>query len=244
MLITDIEQGYILTPDHANTAFLPEHFDPNYWQQKNAIVGTKEGRATAWFFRHDDKISVLKHYWRGGMIGKLLSDQYFYQGLKNTRVYKEFLLLCELEQRGLPVPSPVAAKVSTSYGIYRGDLITAAITGATSLCEVLQTKDLSFNQLNKVAQTIAQFHSVGVYHADLNINNILFDETGDVYLIDFDRGELRAPAPNWQKQNIDRLRRSFNKEAGKWPTFYFTDESWEQFHLAYKHALAGLSGEK
>ena len=240
MLINNIEQGYILTPDHTKTPFRPEHFDPNYWQQQNAIVGTKEGRATAWFFRHDNQVSVLKHYWRGGMVGKLLSDQYLFQGLKSTRVYKEFLLLCELEQQGLPVPSPVAAKISRSYCIYRGDLITAAITGATSLCEVLQTREISLNQLNKVAQTIAQFHRAGVYHADLNINNILFNEAGEVYLIDFDRGELRTPSLSWQKHNMDRLRRSFYKEAGKWPTFYFTDNNWEQLHLAYKQALACL----
>jgi 3-deoxy-D-manno-octulosonic acid kinase len=244
MQINDIEQGYILTPEHTNTVFPSEYFDPHFWQQQNAILDTKEGRATAWFFRHDDRVNVLKHYWRGGMIGKFLSDQYLYQGLKKTRIYKEFLLLCELEKKGLPVPSPIAAKISKSGLIYRGDLITAAITGAKSLCEVLKEQKMSTAQLDTVAQTIARFHCSGVYHADLNINNILFNEVGDVYLIDFDRGEFRAPSSHWQTSNMDRLKRSFYKEAGKWPTFHFTERDWKQLHQAYTQALTRLDAPK
>ncbi|MBE0367088.1 3-deoxy-D-manno-octulosonic acid kinase [Pseudoalteromonas aurantia] len=236
MHINDTKQGYILSPEYVEPSFPAKYFDASYWQQKNAIVGTKEGRATAWFFKHNDTVNVLKHYWRGGIIGKILSDQYIYTGLKNSRVYREFLLMCELQKRGLAVPQPIAARVTKSLLIYRGDLITSAIPGAISLCELLQTQPLTDQNLSDVALTIAEFHNAGVYHADLNINNILFDDKGKVYLIDFDRGELRKPALDWQNSNIERLQRSLHKEAGKWPTFYFTPDNWVSFHTHYMDA--------
>jgi len=46
------------------------------------------------------------------------------------------------------------------------------------------------------------------------------------YLIDFDRGELKTPNAQWQKANLDRLLRSFNKEQGKQPTLAFTPANW------------------
>ncbi|KZN59018.1 3-deoxy-D-manno-octulosonic acid kinase [Pseudoalteromonas luteoviolacea] len=229
---------YLLLPEHSTLNIHSEWFKVQYWRDQNAILTSKQGRAAAWFINyHKDKIAVLKHYWRGGLIGKLLSDQYLYTGLENTRVYQEFLLLSELHALHLPVPTPIAAHVEVKLGIYRADIITEAVRGAQSLCELLQQQPPSEHVLISVGRTIAQFHREGVYHDDLNINNILFDQTGQVYLIDFDKGAIRAQDKQWQQANIDRLKRSFKKEAGKWPTFFFTDADWQTLIKAYQTAL-------
>ncbi|CAM4018766.1 3-deoxy-D-manno-octulosonic acid kinase [Pseudoalteromonas byunsanensis] len=237
MKITTANNHYLLTSDTNTYAVDLNWFDAQFWQAQNAIVATKEGRSTAWFFKQDQKVNVLKHYWRGGLVGKVLSDQYLYTGLENTRVYQEFALLCQLEKLGLPISKPIAAKVSRAGLIYRGDLITEAVSAAQSLCERLQTRSATHLELKNVATTLARFHKAGVYHADLNINNILFDEQGEVYLIDFDRGQLKTPSTAWQQANLSRLQRSFNKEAGKWPTFYFTQEDWQLLQQSYWQAL-------
>ncbi|CAH9059294.1 3-deoxy-D-manno-octulosonic acid kinase [Pseudoalteromonas holothuriae] len=237
MKTTIIDNHYLLTPESVSYPITLNWFDAKYWQQKNAIVATKQGRATAWFFKNDGQVNVLKHYWRGGIAGKFLSDQYFFSGFKNTRVYQEFTLLCQLDALGLSISKPIAAKVTRSGIIYRGDLITHAISGAKSLCEVLQARSTSKEELILVAQTLANFHNAGVFHADLNINNILFSDDGQVYLIDFDRGQLRSPKSSWQKENISRLQRSFNKEAGKWPAFNFTKDDWQLLHQSYLNSL-------
>nr|WP_240503649.1 MULTISPECIES: 3-deoxy-D-manno-octulosonic acid kinase [Pseudoalteromonas] len=237
MKITTTNNHYLLTPDINKDTIDLNWFDAQFWQAKNAIVATKEGRSTAWFFEHHQKVNVLKHYWRGGLVGKLLSDQYLYTGLKNTRVYQEFALLCQLEKLGLPISKPVAAKISRTGLVYRGSLITEAVKGAQSLCERLRAEPANHLALKKVAQTVARFHQAGVYHADLNINNILFDECDEVYLIDFDRGELKTPSRTWQQANLSRLERSFNKEADKWPTFYFTQDDWLLLQQSYWQAL-------
>ncbi|KZN48391.1 3-deoxy-D-manno-octulosonic acid kinase [Pseudoalteromonas luteoviolacea] len=229
---------YLLLPENSTLNIHSEWFKVQYWRDQNAIVTSKQGRAAAWFINyHEDKIAVLKHYWRGGLAGKLLSDQYLYTGLEKTRVYQEFKLLSELHALNLPVPKPVAAYVQVKLGIYRADIITEAVRGAQSLCEMLQHQPASEQALTSVGRTIAQFHREGVYHDDLNINNILFDQTGQVYLIDFDKGAIRAQDKQWQQANIDRLNRSFKKEAGKWPTFLFTDSDWLTLMKAYQNAV-------
>ena len=216
-------------------------FDANYWQQQNKIVGAKKGRATAWFFKQDELTAVLRHYWRGGLVGKLLSDQYLYPGLAQTRVYKEFSLMSKLIELGLNVPTPIAAKVTRSGLIYRGDIITEAVKGAKSLLDILIERPLTQDELERIATTIALFHSNGVYHADLNINNILFDDIGDVYIIDFDRGEIRAPNPQWQQSNMERLERSFLKEQGRNDVFNWQLSDWQTLHSNYLKALSGAN---
>ncbi|NKC19749.1 MULTISPECIES: 3-deoxy-D-manno-octulosonic acid kinase [Pseudoalteromonas] len=236
MQITKQPHSYLLTPSALDYDISEEMFNPEYWQKNNAIVGSKEGRATAWFVRFNQGIAVLKHYYRGGLIGKLLSDQYIFTKLENTRVYQEFALLEQLQLMGLPVPTPLGARISLHFGIYRADILTEAVPEATSVCEVLQARALSANELESIGHTIAQFHRAGAYHDDLNINNILFDANGKVFLIDFDKGKIMQPNSSWQHANMERLQRSFKKEAGKWPTFYFDENQWQVLMQAYRSA--------
>jgi len=71
----------------------------------------------------------------------------------------------------------------------------------------------------------------------LNINNILFDETGEIYIIDFDRGELKLPASNWQQANMTRLARSFHKEQGRNKVMHWQTTDWQQLYTAYQSTL-------
>jgi 3-deoxy-D-manno-octulosonic acid kinase len=63
---------------------------------------------------------------------------------------------------------------------------------------------------HNIGKTIAQFHQKGVYHSDLNAHNILLMKD-QVYLIDFDKGDIRKTHHNWQKKNLLRLKRSIEK---------------------------------
>jgi len=213
-------------------------FNPDYWREQNKIYAQKKGRASVWFFKHDNIKGVLRHYWRGGLIGKLLQDQYFYLGLKKTRIFQEFELLTQLKQKGLNVPEPIAAHITKVGLIYRGDIITSAINGAQSVLDILKQREFTELETIQVAQCIATFHQAGVYHADLNINNILFDDQGKVFFIDFDRGELRKPHSNWQQSNISRLKRSFEKEKNRNSEFYWQDTNWNELHNTYKKCMA------
>ena len=212
-------------------------FAPDFWRRKDAIIAEKKGRSTTWFFGYSGGVGVLRHYWRGGLIGKLLSDQYLYTGLTKTRTYQEYVLLAELEKKGLNVPKPLAAKISKNGLIYRGDLITQAISNAESLLEILKTRPLTLAEITHIGQTIADFHRQGVFHADLNINNIMLDNNGKVYIIDFDRGRLVSPSHWSLKGNIQRLHRSFIKEKGRNGNFFWDVKQWNQLARAYQNEL-------
>ena len=145
--------------------------------------------------------------------------------------------MTRLIELGLNVPKPIAAKVSRHGFIYRGDIITEAVSGAKSILDILIERTLSEAEIKKIAQTIAQFHSKGVYHADLNINNILFDDSGDVYIIDFDRGEIKTPDIKWQQSNMSRLQRSFLKEQSRNSHFHWQQNDWQTLHNDYNQEL-------
>ena len=211
-------------------------FTPDYWQGRGAIIAEKKGRSSTWFFDYSNGIGVLRHYWRGGLIGRLLSDQYLYTGLKNTRTYKEYLLLVELEARGLNAPKPLAAKITSRGLIYRGDLITQAIPNAESLLDILKTRAINQSEMVTIGKTIADFHQQGVFHADLNINNILLDDRGKAYIIDFDRGRLVTPMDSCLSGNIQRLKRSFIKEKGRNLRFFWDFSQWQLLINAYHNS--------
>jgi len=118
-----------------------------------------------------------------------------------------------------------------------GDISTEAVSGAKSILDILIERTLSKAEIKKIAKTIAQFHNKGVYHADLNINNILFDDSGDVYIIDFDRGEIKLPNKKWQQSNMSRLQRSFSKEQSRNSNFHWQQNDWQRLDKYYRDGL-------
>lgn len=217
---------------------LTEHwFSASYWQQREKIVGQSRGRNSTYFVDYGSGQAALRHYWRGGMIGKLLSDQYWWRSVSTTRVHREFSLLTELFSLGLPVPRPIAGKFRRHGFWYSADLLTERIPASHSLLDLLKLAPVRSELLQAIGQTIAQFHRQGIYHADLNINNIMLDEQDRVYLIDFDRGERRAPARQWQQANITRLHRSFNKETLRHPMLFWRAEQWPELLRYYQQAM-------
>lgn len=219
----------------------------DYWQAKGAITGTAQGRGTTWFIRYlannkeKEQHWVLRHYYRGGLIGKLIKDSYLFNGLHNSRAVQEFSLLKQLQQWQLPAPKPVACSIIRHglFGLfYQADLLSSRIENAQDLVAILSKKQISDHLWQKIGATIKRFHDHHVYHHDLNAHNILIDEQQAVYLIDFDRGEVRktdkANKPcHWKDSNMARLQRSFLKELQQLENFHFTDDNWQALRVGY-----------
>jgi 3-deoxy-D-manno-octulosonic acid kinase len=209
-------------------------FERNTLVERGAILGAAEGRGTTLFIQHNGMDMALRHYHRGGLIAKFLSDQYFWTGLKHTRAWREWHLLATLHEEGLSVPEPIAARVSRAGLFYSADILTIRIPNAQPVAQLLKSQSLTESAWQAIGKCIRQFHQHGVYHADLNANNILLDNEQKVFILDFDRGELRQPANHWQQANIERLLRSFNKIKGHSETFYFTEADWQTLIDGYK----------
>jgi tRNA A-37 threonylcarbamoyl transferase component Bud32 len=75
-----------------------------------------------------------------------------------------------------------------------------------------------------------------VCHADLNAHNVLLSEEA-VYLIDFDRCELRRPGL-WCDMNLVRLRRSLEKLTWALPPERFAEADWHALLDGYRQNSA------
>ena len=208
-------------------ATLLDHADDSLFEPPADAPAPEGGRGGARIIRHGDGEWVLRHYRRGGLPGRFVRDLYLWTGIEATRPWREWRLLHTLYKEGLPVPRPLAARVARRGFIYRGDLVTARIPKARSLAALLG--DPRRLPWDVVGRTLHRFHEAGVWHADLNAHNILLDESGGVHLIDFDRGERRRPEAGWQRANLARLRRSFDKLTGG-----FDAEAWSALLDAYR----------
>ncbi|MFO8024262.1 3-deoxy-D-manno-octulosonic acid kinase, partial [Thiohalophilus sp.] len=168
-------------------------FASEAWAEKDAIVGFAEGRGTTFFVNHYEMELALRHYHRGGVIARWSADRYLWTGLESNRAWRELHLLQTLRERNLPVPRPIAAQVIRHGLLYTADIMTRRIPGAKPVGQLLVNESLDTGHWVVMGGVIRRFHSQGVYHADLNANNILLDAGGRFYLIDFDRGVIRTP---------------------------------------------------
>lgn len=210
-------------------------FDPAWWQKQQAVTGTSVGRNTVYFVRADGAESdwVLRHYYRGGLIGKLNKDWFAAVPLARSRALAEFGLLLWMRQAGLPVPAPVAARYQRRGFGYSADILLERIPQSQDLFHLLQQQALTKTQWQQLGAVVAQLHQAGVYHSDLNCHNILLDAEGQFWLIDFDKCARRS-GTDWWPQPVARLQRSLQKELGLRAAFYFTAADWQAFVTGYQ----------
>jgi 3-deoxy-D-manno-octulosonic acid kinase len=213
-----------------------DYFEPKYWQSMHAIEGHERGRGTTWFVRHRNHSLVLRHYYRGGLMSRINRDSYVYMGTKNTRSFKEFSVLKALFDAGLPVPEPAAARVVRKGRSYTADLITRRIPNAQDLLQVFQAPATS-TIIRDIAETVAQLHDFGVWHPDLNIQNILIDNKQKVWIIDFDQAKILPLKPRHRMRMLERLERSFMKEHVRHGIIW-TDQNWRDFMHFYTQSLS------
>jgi tRNA A-37 threonylcarbamoyl transferase component Bud32 len=220
-----------------DAAILPrvmaEHFDTVWLGARGYLRGAARGRGQAQFLEIEGRQLVLRHFARGGLIGRLVRDSFLRLGAGRSRAFREFHLLALMRDQGLPVPRPVAARYAPLGLVYRADLITERIAGAVPLAEALQGSVLPEGQWRDIGRVIARMHGLGVDHVDLNCRNILLDGAGGAWLIDFDRCRRRA-GTTWAPGNLARLHRSLVKERGAQARFFWSDGDWAALIDGYR----------
>jgi 3-deoxy-D-manno-octulosonic acid kinase len=86
---------------------------------------------------------------------------------------------------------------------------------------------------------LARFHKHGVWHADLNAHNIVFDANQKIFVLDFDRGVIKTPKREWIDGVLSRLLRSLNK-LKRQRNIYFSTSDWSTLISAHDNALKAL----
>jgi 3-deoxy-D-manno-octulosonic acid kinase len=214
-----------------------DYFNVDFWRAQKALTGEAIGRGSVWLIDTPSGPVVLRQYLRGGWVARFNRQSYFFSTVKRCRPFREFHLLAALYQQGLPVPRPVAALCEHHGIISTGALMTARISAAQTLADILSThdgsSDLTAGPWGRVGSCIRRFHEAGVWHADLNARNILLDAELRVFLIDFDRARFTPGKAVQGEDNLNRLKRSLLK---LWPPQDLSalNAVWTQLKAGYR----------
>lgn len=192
------------------------------------------GRGAVWWQHAGGHWLLLRHYRRGGLVGRLIADRFLREPRPRSRAMAEFALLQRMRGWGLPVPRPAAARWQAAGPLhYRADILLERLDGAQDLAHTLRQRALAAAEWQAVGAAIAAMHAHGVDHADLNCRNLMHDpQSGAVWIIDLDRGAVRAPG-RWQAANLERLRHSLRKEAHRLPHWHWTEADWDALRAGY-----------
>ena len=189
---------------------------------------TFTGRGEAYRCRLGDADCVVRHFRRGGMVARLLDDEYVRVG--EYRPIAELHASVTARARGVDSPEVVAAVVYPSGIFYRGDIATRYIAGARDLASVAIGNAREPQQARVAAWRAAgrllhRAFDAGVEHADLNLRNMLI--AGDrALLLDLDRAIIRdGPVSDaTRRRMIARLHRSRRKLEALYGTAVGADE--------------------
>ena len=203
-----------------------QRFDPSYLSSQAQAVASG-GRAAAWFVQLAPLDAVLRHFKRGGLMARLVRERYLWLGLARTRSFAEFDLLRVMWQAGLPVPRPLGAAVWRGRLTYRAALLTLRIKDARPLAHCTEPEVWL-----EAGRVVAQMHQFDVWHADLNVFNLLVDAQDKVWIIDLDRGRRQALTATQRAENLSRLLRSVRKVAPE-----LEARCWHVFKQGYQAAF-------
>lgn len=169
-----------------------------------------------------DSCALVRHYHRGGVFRNVLRDCY----LGRRRFLQEVRVSEWARRQGVPTAEVLALRSERRrLCFYQADLVTREIGGSEDLDRYLKSLRVRGEQAGRrrkdvrrsVALLLQRMHRAGLYHADLNLKNILvqFGESGvKSYVIDLDRARVIQPLRSRMRiRNLLRLYRSLEKQG-------------------------------
>lgn len=230
--IEEIGGSVIVYDDDLASDVAENLFELENWPGAVVIQGEGSGRGNTFFIEHEMSQWVLRHYHRGGLVGRFLTDEFLWLGSDWTRPGREWDLLYQLAERQLPVPRPVAARYVRHGIFYTADIITQRLPAVAPLSRRVSAGAMSPRIWREAGVLIGRFHIENVFHADLNAHNIQIDDMDRLYLLDFDRGRIMSGSGRWTEANLRRLRRSLEKITGSGGG-RFSETAWFDFLSGY-----------
>jgi len=206
-------------------------FDAAQWRSSGAVAIETSGRGAALIVEHGRDRWVLRHYRRGGVVARFIDDHYLWLGAEHTRAFREWRLLRKLKDAGLPVPNPVAAHVYRTGPIYTADIITSYLPDTRKLSWFIGQGRAPADCWRRVGAMIRAVHDHGVDHPDLTAHNVLLDDAGNTFLVDFDNAYFKAPG-EWRRLGLERMNRSLRKVALETGTA-FDAAAWRDVEAGY-----------
>lgn len=187
------------------------------WASKQPDALDLGGRVPAYsvLIPGQERRVVVRHSHHGGLLGPLQGDLFF----PPTRAPYELLVSHLLAGLGVRTPLVVAIAVYPVKRIFRrSDVVSLELPGR-DLGKALRDQpdaDVRKGWLDSIAALIRALTSIGAWHPDLNVGNVLLVESGpsawEAYVLDIDRLQFAPPSdPTVRDANLDRLERSIRK---------------------------------
>lgn len=153
---------------------------------------------------------TIKKYMRGGAIRHL--NRQTHVKWESTRPQAEFDLLNRVRQMGVNAPEPVTY-VTKGGWLYQGWLVTRTIMAAKSLVTFTNSDPTKAKAVvSHLTQQVSVLMDHRILHTDLHPGNVLIDQDGKAYIIDFDKA--RADIDDREKLRSrykERWRRAVKK---------------------------------
>ena len=182
-------------------------------------------RKTLWGWRPawlNGGTAVVREFVHGGLLSGI-SGRLF---LGRARMLRELRVCLHALSKGVPTCEPVGLRIERVLGPFvRAHYVSIKIEGAADLLEVCRSiragQDMPPTKrrllTNCIARAIAAMHDAGIWHADLNLKNVLVKNLAcepEVFIIDFDKAQILEDVPLRKRLgNLVRLDRSIVKWA-------------------------------
>ncbi len=198
---------------HGQSAYaLLEEFDAvsgALFEGRNCVAAEDVGRATVQIFPLAYGEGIVRKYRRGGLAALFLRDKFL-----GNRMLREFEVHLAYYRAGGPVPEPLGVSWECRDFLCQGAIATRRLAGETLLDGLIRADAAEAGEMLRLAgEAIRHMHDSGLWHADLQVKNILVSD-GALWLIDFDRAcQYRVLGRFGRARNLLRLRRSFEKHG-------------------------------
>jgi len=172
------------------------------------------GRGAAYVIEAPGGQWVVRRYFRGGGVARLVKESYVRFG--EPRPIRELRVSAVARSRGISTPEVVAAIVYGSGPMYRADLATKYVPDSVDLVELtFDREDANLAAAwRATGGLIRQLAKAGIRHMDLNMKNVLITGSQNrphAWVLDLDRATVRAKGRADAEAMFRRLQRSIEK---------------------------------
>ena len=133
-----------------------------------------------------------------------------------NRPFMEFCIHLIVLDKGIPAPALLGVQWERRGLLFYGALATELLPGVdlhSWLCDNRNETDSIQQTLKACGACIRLMHDKGIWHADLQLKNLIVGDAG-IFLLDFDKAQAYQRLSNWKRaRNLLRLRRSFSKRG-------------------------------
>lgn len=172
-----------------------------------------KGRGGIRIVNVNNKQLICRQYIHGGLFRIITRDLFF----TGKRGIHEVEILSYLKERGFPVVAPFCLLTENRNVFKRLYLFTFYEKNTVEFLEYLRSsgKKKRMRMIKRFAQLLWSLETLGIYHPDLHLNNILVAEEKDMIFLDFDKARKKTVTKKDMEGMFWRLNRFVEKMEEK-----------------------------